>query len=70
MSGNGTVTLWLQRADGFLHMCMRNCVNKVRSLVEKVTICHSMKHFLHGSSGIRQVCDMLLVAEQTESPFE
>lgn len=26
-------------------------------------ICHSFKHFLHGGFGIRQVCDMVLMAE-------
>ncbi len=27
-------------------------------------ICHSFKHFLHGGFGLRQVCDMILMAEQ------
>lgn len=26
-------------------------------------ICHSFKHFLHGGFGIRQVCDMIMMAE-------
>ena len=26
-------------------------------------ICHSLKHFLHGGFGIRQVCDMVMMAE-------
>ncbi len=27
-------------------------------------ICHSMKHFLHSGFGIRQLCDMVMMAEQ------
>lgn len=26
-------------------------------------ICHSLKHFLHGGFGVRQVCDMVMMAE-------
>ena len=33
-------------------------------------ICHSFKHFLHGGFGLRQVCDMVLMAEQYGSKID
>ena len=33
-------------------------------------ICHSFKHFLHGGFGLRQVCDMVLMAEKYGSQID